>query len=221
MVQKIDFKKELKELYSPSAKEVTVVDVPEMNFLMIDGKGDPNKGPQFQKAVDALYAVSFTLKFMLKQGEAGRDYVVMPLEGLWWADDLGSFGQGNKGKWQSTLMIMQPQFVTAELVEQAIDEVERKKSPPALSKMRFQSLHEGLSVQIMHIGPYAKEGRTIKKLHSFMRDNGYKFAGKHHEIYLGDPRRTKPERLKTVIRQPIRSRQRQTKVNKDSTDTEG
>ncbi len=201
---KVDFKKELKHLYNPSPKEPVIVDVPKMNFLMIDGVGDPNTAQEYQDAVEALYSVSYTLKFMVKKGEAAVDYTVMPLEGLWWIDDMTQFSMENKAIWKWTAMIMQPEYVTEVLVDVALREVERKKNPPAVSKIRFESLHEGLSAQIMHIGPYSAEGPTIEKLHNFIREKEYELRGKHHEIYLSDPRRSAPEKMKTVIRQPIR-----------------
>ncbi|TKJ29790.1 MAG: hypothetical protein CEE40_07405 [Chloroflexi bacterium B3_Chlor] len=200
---KIDFKKELKHLYRPSAKEVALVDVPEMNFLMIDGRGDPNTSQEYQEALEALYAVSYALKFMVKKSEATVDYVVMPLEGLWWTEDMTEFSMDDKDIWKWTAMIMQPEYVTRAFVDEALREVEEKKNPPALSKTRFESYHEGLAVQIMHIGPYSEEAPTIEKLHAFARERGYQLRGKHHEIYLSDPRRTAPDRLKTVIRQPV------------------
>lgn len=198
-MEKIDFKKILKELYNPSAKEPVVVDVPEMNFLMIDGQGAP-EAKDYQDALEALYSVSYTVKFMLKKG--GFDYVVPPLESLWWADQK-EFTMETKDKWKWTAMLMQPEQVSKEMVAEASEKVSQKKELPALSKMQFKSYKEGLSVQVMHIGPYADEGPTIEKLHKFAEEKGYTLRGKHHEIYLGDPRRTAPERLKTVIRQPL------------------
>lgn len=205
-MKKVDFKKELKHLYKPSAKEVMIVDVPEMNFLMIDGQGDPNTAQEYKDALGALYAVSYALKFMVKK-EKAIDYGVMPLEGLWWTDDMTQFSTENKDIWKWTAMIMQPEYVTKDLLNEALKQVEKKKNLPALPKIRFQSFHEGLSDQIMHIGPYSAEGPTIKKLHNFIKENGYTFEGlteKHHEIYLSDPHRSAPEKMKTVIRQPIR-----------------
>lgn len=205
-MKKIDFKKELKQLYNSSAKEVAIVDVPEMNYLMIDGKGDPNTAQEYQDAVEALYAVAYALKFMIKKGKDPVDYGVMPLEGLWWTDDMADFSTNNKDNWKWTAMIMQPEFVTEDLYEEALEQVKKKKNPPALPKMRFENFREGISGQIMYIGPYSEEGPTIEKLHNFIREKGYDFEGlsqKHHEIYLGDPRRTAPKKLKTVIRQPI------------------
>jgi hypothetical protein len=200
---KIDFKKELKHLYNPFAKKVEIVDVPMMNFLMIDGSGDPNTAQEYKDAVEALFAVSYALKFMVKK-EKGVDYGVLPLEGLWWTDDMTQFSMQNKDMWKWTTMIMQPEYVTEDLVSKALEQVKNKKKPPALPKIRVESFHEGLSAQIMHIGPYSAEGPTIEKLHNLIKENGYELKGKHHEIYLSDPRRSAPERMKTIIRQPMR-----------------
>jgi len=202
-MSKVDLKKDLKHLYNPSAKEVSVVDVPPMNFLMIDGAGDPNVSPEYQQAMEALFSLSYALKFMVKKSN-GVDYAVMPLEGLWWTDDPGQFSMSNKGIWKWTAMIMQPEYVTGQVFAAALAEARRKKDLVALDRVRFESYHEGLSAQIMHIGPYAAEEPTIARLHSFIRENGYELSGKHHEIYLSDPRRTAPEKLRTVLRQPIR-----------------
>ncbi|MFQ5614887.1 MAG: GyrI-like domain-containing protein [Anaerolineales bacterium] len=201
-MSKIDPKKELKHLYRPSAKKIVVVDVPPMNFLMIDGHGDPNTAQEFQDAVEALYPVAYALKFMSKK-EKGMDYVVPPLEGLWWVENMEEFTTEDKSAWEWTVMIMQPESVTPKMFEEALKQVEKKKNPPALSKIRFESFHEGLSVQIMYVGPYSEEGPTIEKMHDFIEENGYALSGKHHEIYLSDPRRTAPEKLKTVVRQPV------------------
>ena len=200
---KIDFKKELKHLYRPSAKEFVVVDVPPMNFLMIDGHGDPNTTQEYQNAVEALYGVAYKLKFMSKK-EKGMDYIVPPMEGLWWVENMEKFTTESKSAWDWTMMIMQPEWITQEMFEEALKQVEKKKNPPALSGLRLEVYHEGLTVQIMHIGPYNAEGPTIARMHTFIVENGYEPAGKHHEIYLGDPRKVAPERLKTVLRQPIR-----------------
>jgi hypothetical protein len=201
---KIDLKKELRHLYNPSAREVVVVDVPPMNFLMIDGRGDPNTAQEYQDAIEPLYAVSYTLKFMIKKSGTAIDYAVMPLEGLWWTDDMSQFSVENKDIWQWTAMVMQPEYVTKDLFTEALTQVEKKKNPPALSKIRFESFHEGLSAQVMHIGPYAAEGPTVEKLHDFIKENGYELSGKHHEIYLTDPRKSAPDKMRTVIRQPVR-----------------
>ncbi len=200
---KIDFKKELKHLYKPSSKEVVTVDVPAMNYLMIDGSGNPNTAQNYREAVEALYAVAYTLKFKIKKTQE-IDYGVMPLEGLWWADDMDDFTTTrNKDAWYWTMIIMQPEFVTEELVKEARAEVEKKKNPAALTKLRFETYHQGLSAHIMHLGSYDEEGPTIAKMHDFAVQQGYTLHGKHHEIYLGDPRKTVPEKLQTVLRQPI------------------
>jgi hypothetical protein len=200
---KIDFKKELKHLYNPSPKKVGVIEVSRMNFLMIDGSGDPNTAQEYKDAVEALFAVSYALKFMVKNAK-GIDYGVLPLEGLWWSDDMDHFSMENKDAWKWTSMIMQPEYVTEGLVSKALEQLKKKKTLATLSKMRFESFHEGLSAQIMHIGPYSAEGPTITRLHNFIKENDYELRGKHHEVYLSDPRRSAPERLKTVIRQPMK-----------------
>ena len=200
---KYDFKKEKKNLYYPSEKKVSIIDVPRMNFLMVDGIGDPNTSMEYQNAMEALFPISFKTKFLSKK-ENNQDYVVMPLEGLWWADNMEEFSIEDKESWKWTAMIMQPELVTEEMIKKAMEDVESKKNPVSLSKVRFEKFSERLSAQIMHIGPYgAAEAPTVAKLHDFIEKSGYKIRDKHHEIYISDVRRTKPERLKTVIRQPI------------------
>ncbi len=202
MLDKIDFKKELKNLYNPSVKEVTAVDVPAMNFLLVDGEGSPSS-PKYIEAIEALFSVSYTLKFMVKKGK-GVDYVVMPLESLWWVDDMTKFSADRKDEWKWTAMIMQPKYVTAEDFKIAVDQVKKKKNPTALLKVRFESYKEGLSAQIMYIGPFSAEGPTITKIHSHIQKSGHELSGKHHEIYLNNPATTAPEKLKTIIRQPMK-----------------
>ncbi len=202
-MEKIDYKKEFNHLYKPSAKKVDIVEVPKWNYLMIDGEGDPNTSQSFQDAIDVLYPLSYTLKFMIKKGEIGIDYGVLPLEGLWWADDMTSFSVEDKDGWKWTLMIMQPDLVTEELVKEAIEQVRAKKNPVALPLARFESFEEGKAAQILHIGPFSEEGPTIEKVHSFIDENGSQRRGKHHEIYLSDIRRAAPEKWKTIIRQPM------------------
>jgi len=203
-MSKVDFKKAYKELYAPPKKFV-VVDVPEMQFLMVDGHGDPNVAQEYQDALEALYAVAYKIKFNSKK-QLGRDYVVPPLEGLWWADDMGSFSTArDKSLWDWTMMIMTPEWIKAEIFADTLEVVRKSKSPAALDKVRLESYYEGLSIQIMHIGSYDDEGPTLMKLHAeFMPENSYVENGKHHEIYLGDPRRVAPEKLKTILRQPVR-----------------
>jgi hypothetical protein len=206
-MDKIDFKKEYKNLYNPSAKEVAVVEVPTFNYLMIDGEGNPNTSQDYKDAIEALFGVSYTLKFMVKKGKQATDYCVLPLEGLWWADSMDAFTGGDKDKWKWTAMIMQPtKLVTAELVKEAVEQVKKKKNPPALPKLRFEKLSEGLAVQIMHIGPYSEETANIQKLHNFIKQEGYELTGKHHEIYISDPRKSMPAKIKTVIRQPMKKK---------------
>ena len=200
---KTDFKKELKHLYKPSPKSIEVVDVPEMNFLMIDGQGDPNTSQGYSNAIEALYAVSYALKFMIKKGELQIDYGVMPLEGLWWVDDMSQFSIEDKTNWKWTAMIMQPECVIQDLFAVACEQVENKKNPVALSRIRLESFAEGKAAQTMHLGPFSEEGPTIERIHDFIRDKGYYQSGKHHEIYLSDIRKSAPEKWKTIIRQPI------------------
>jgi hypothetical protein len=202
VMEKVDFKKLFKDLYSPPAKNSVVVTVPKMSFLMIDGKGDPNTSADYRAAIETLYTLSYTLKFMLKQAGA-VDYAVAPLEGLWWTDEKGGLGLQNKTQFQWTAMMMQPKQVTKAWLDKAVAAAKKKRDLPTLAKVRFESYDEGRSVQIMHIGPYSAEGPTIARLHEFAKEKGYSLRGKHHEIYLGDPRRTAPERLRTVIRQPV------------------
>ncbi len=204
-MSKVDFKKEYKELYAPPKKFV-VVDVPDMQFLMVDGHGDPNTAQEYQDALEALYAVAYKLKFISKK-TLGRDYVVPPLEGLWWAEDMDAFTiERDKSQWDWTMMIMTPEWVSAELFADAVEQVHKGKNPVSLDKVRLESYHEGLSIQIMHIGSYDDEAPTLERLHhEFLPENGYTENGRHHEIYLSDPRRVAPEKLKTVLRQPVRS----------------
>ena len=174
-----------------------------MNFLMIDGKGDPNTAPEYQQAVEALYILSYSIKFMIKKGELGIDYGVLPLEGLWWMDDMTQFSVENKDDWLWTMMIMQPDLVTPQLITEAVEQVKKKKDPAALSKIRFEAYEEGKTAQIMHIGPFSEEGPTIEKVHQYIEEKGCERRGKHHEIYLSDIRKAAPEKWRTIIRQPM------------------
>jgi hypothetical protein len=204
---KKDLSKELQELYFPPAKEPMQVKVPKMNFIMVDGQGDPNTSKDYMNAIGALYSVAYTAKFTLKKSAKGKDFIVMPLESLWWTDDPNDFLKGEKGKWHWTAMIMVPKHVTKKVVSDTIAQLKKKgkdKELPALPKLRLEEFEEGLSVQMMHIGPYSEERPNIEKLHKLIQESGHKIVGRHHEIYLGDPRRTKPEKLKTVIRQPMK-----------------
>jgi len=200
---KIDLKKELKHLYNPSAKEVSMVDVPPMNFLMIDGQGDPNTAQAYQEAIEALFSVSYTLKFMIKKGAQALDYGVMPLEGLWWAEDMTRFSVDDKSHWLWTAMIMQPEYIMEALANEAIEQVAKKKKIAAAAQLRFENFHEGRSAQILHIGAFSAEKPNVDLIHAAIEAQGCHPSGKHHEIYLSDFRKTAPEKLKTIIRQPM------------------
>jgi hypothetical protein len=204
-MSKIDFKKELKHLYAPK-KKFEIVEVPPMQFLSVDGTGDPGEqNPQYMNALGALYPMSYKLKFASKL-QLGKDYVVPPLEGLWWAEDMNTaYVENNREEWIWRMLMMVPDWITQEMFEEARELVGKKDAPVALDKVKFGTFDEGLSVQIMHIGPYADEAPTIAKLHQeFIPENGLVETGHHHEIYLSDPRRVAPEKLRTVLRQPVR-----------------
>jgi hypothetical protein len=191
----------LRHLYQPKADVVVEVDVPTLKFLMVDGAGDP-AAQDYANAVEDLFALSYTLKFMVKKS-AAVDYGVMPLEGLWWADDMSRFSVDDKSSWKWTLMIMQPELVTRPRVEDAIAEVLRKKRLAALEKIRFEAMTEGKCAQILHIGPFSAEGPTVEKVHRYIEERSV-LRGTHHEIYLSDIRRGNPAKWKTVIRQPMK-----------------
>ncbi len=201
MVAKLDFKKTLKTLYDPKEKGLHIVEVPAMDFLMVDGIGDPTQSIEYQHALEALYSLSYTIKFSLKSDEF--DYIVPPLEGLWWMDDMREFNVANKFRWKWTMMIMQPTQVTVEAVTKAMQKVVKKDANPALMKVRFEKYAEGSAVQTVYIGPYVEEAATIAAIHRFIDDHGYRTNGKHHEIYLSDARKTPPEKLRTILRQPV------------------
>ena len=208
----LDLKKQFKHLYQPSAKKAEIVQVPRLQFAMIDGaieKGsEPGKSPTFAEATQALYSVCYTLKFMLKKRKTNAvDYPVMALEGLWWVED-GMFDITVKDNWFYTLMIMQPDVITQDIFAQGLEQVRKKKGDSEmLSKLRLTYFEEGFCVQTMHIGPYATEPATVERMRAFAQENGYRdrvgLGGKHHEIYLGDPRKADPAKLKTVLRHPI------------------
>lgn len=201
-MMKRDLKKELRPLYAPSAKGVATLEVPAMHFLMVDGEGDPNHAPAYAGAVEALFALSYALKFAVKRGSLAVDYGVMPLEGLWWADDLAAFSSGERTGWQWTMMIMQPDLVSEAMVAEASAALAKKKLA-ALPRVRFERFAEGLAAQTLHVGPFSEEGPTIARVHDFIAASGRALAGKHHEIYLSDIRKGDPTRWKTIIRQPM------------------
>lgn len=208
----LDLRKQHKHLYQPSAKEPVLVQVPRLQFAMIDGaieKGsEPGKSPSFAEETQALYGISYTLKFMLKKRKTNAiDYPVMALEGLWWVED-GVFDITIKDNWFYTLMILQPEMITQELFQEGIAQVRKKRgNSDLLLKLRLADFEEGLCVQIMHIGPYASEPVTVEWMRAFAAESGYRdrvgLGGKHHEIYLGDPRKANPAKLKTVLRHPV------------------
>ena len=212
-MEKLDLKRDLKYLYAPRAGKIEMVDVPEMGFLMIDGdiKPDemPGTSPLFAENLQALYGAAYTLKFTAKQRkEDPVDYPVLALEGLWWVED-GRFDLRKPGNWKYTVMIMQPDLVTGEMFAEALAQLRKKKGDlPAIARLRLERFHEGPSVQALHVGPYATEPATMDRMQQFMQENGYidqvGLGGDHHEIYLGNPLRADPARLKTVLRHPVR-----------------
>jgi|SRR5579859_695792 len=204
-VDKTDYKQELKHLYSAKAGKIVIVQVPTMNFIMVDGKGDPNTGKEYSDAIQCLYPVAYAIKFINKI-KYGKDFGVMPLEGLWWTKNMENFSASNKNDWLWTAMIMQPDIITEDIYKQAVQQVREKKHSPSLDKLRFAPYDEGRAAQILYIGPYAGEEPTIQQLHAFIKEQGGQLTARskhHHEIYLSDPRRTAPEKLKTIIRQPF------------------
>ncbi len=205
MTDSIDYKKQWKEFYQPSAKQPVILTLPVMNYLMIDGSGNPNTTPLFQDAIATLYPLSYALRFEIKR-TTGISYTVLPLEGLYWGTPQNQmvFSDEDKGKWSWTLMICQPDLVTKDLFEAQKIEVKKKKSPPLIDQVRFESLEENTVVQMMHIGPFDEEAKTVEKMNHFAFDQGYQLSGKHHEIYMNDFRKTAPEKLKTVLRHPIK-----------------
>jgi hypothetical protein len=199
---KIDLKRELGDLYR-ARTEPAFVDVPAMRFLMIDGHGDPERSVEFNDAVEALYSVSYGLKFRARSLPGGHDFAVMPLEGLWWKPDAHVWDFGDKSDWNWTLIILQPEIVTEELVHEIVIEAADRKQLPALAGLHFDVFDEGQAAQVIHVGPYSSERPTLEKLYAFIKEAGRIPVGKHHEIYLGDPRRTAPHRLRTIVRQPL------------------
>lgn len=203
-MSKLDFKKTLSALYTAPTGRFVSIEVPTLAFVKIDGAGDPDTAPAYKQAIEWLYAVSYALKFAAKG--FGKDYVVPPLEGLWWAEDPADFVARRKDRWRWTMMIMAPDFIDRPLFEAAVDKA-RKKFGDVPPSLRFEPLSEGQALQILHIGSYDDEGPTLARLHDeIMPAQNLTFAGHHHEIYLGDPRRTAPARLRTILRQPVKPR---------------
>lgn len=201
-----DIVKEHRALYLPSARHPAIVEVPELAFLSVDGRGDPESAEAYHQALEALYSVAYTLKFTLKKADPERDFKVAPLEGLWWADSEAPSMeelQETRDDWNWTMLIAVPGAVTEAEVDAAREAAARKKDLPAAHRLQLVCLEEGLAAQILHVGPYSEEAPTIARLHAWVTAEGYELRGRHHEIYLGDPRRTAPERLKTVLRHPV------------------
>ncbi len=204
-MDKLDLKKQLGPLYKPRKGTIAEVVVPPLRCLMVDGQGDPNTTPAYAQAVEALFSVSYTAKFMVKKGTHGAggvDYAVMPLEGLWWADDHAVFTANDRAKWQWTMLIVQPDVATDDTLAAAIDTVAKKKQLPALDKLRLETFDEGRCAQLLHVGPFTDEGPAIQRLHDHIEQRTA-LRGKHHEIYLSDIRRANPANWKTIIRQPM------------------
>jgi len=190
----------MKEFYNPPAGEAILVELPPLKYVMVDGNGEPG-GESFQQAMSALYNIAYTMKFRSKR-LLKKDYDMMAPEGLWWMKGK-KIDMTRRDKWLWTLMILVPDFVTPKMFSEAVAEVRSKKNPPGLDRARLETLEEGTCVQIMHIGPYATEPESIAKMDTYAKEHGYKMVGKHHEIYLGDPRRAAPSKLKTVLRHPV------------------
>jgi hypothetical protein len=203
-----DVKRELKQFYAPTNTDWALVDVPAQRFIAVDGRGDPNTSADYTRAVQALYAVAFTIKFTSKR-TLGRDFVVGPLEGLWWSDRPEVFTTRAKDAWQWRMLISQPDWITDDLVDEARRAAELAKKLPTIADVRRETLHEGTNAQLLHVGPYDDEGPALARLHDeYLAANNLRMSGHHHEIYLGDPRRTEPAKLRTILRQPVRKANR-------------
>jgi len=203
MTDKTDFKKAL-DAYQAKRDRFRIVEIPDLQYLMVDGHGDPNTSPAFSAAIEALYPVAYKLKFASKQ-DLGRDYVVMPLEGLWWAQDMDAFtATRDKSRWDWTLMIMTPDWIDQDMFTTAVERSAARNRPARLGDVRLETLSEGRCVQTLHVGPFDHEADVLARMHrGFVPDNGLRMAGKHHEIYLSDFRKVAPEKLRTVLRQPV------------------
>ena len=210
IMKTLDLRKKYKDLYQPSAKRISVVDVPDFLFVMIDGKMEkgksPGESPAFQEAMQALYGAAYTLKFISKLRKTNAiDYPVMALEGLWWVEG-GGFDIAKPDNWRWRAMMMLPDHITPEMFAEAVGKIRGKRPSPSVEKLRLARFREGLCIQTMHIGPYSAEPATLGRMDAFAAENGYTLHGLHHEIYLSDPRRTAPEKLKTVLRHPVKKK---------------
>ena len=204
-MDKLDFKKMYKAYYSPKPGKPEIITTPSMQYLMVDGHGDPNESVEFQHAIGALYSTAYTIKFTRKKSEKGNDFSIGALEGLWWNEGNKPFGVGKKEDWLWTVMIWLPDDVSQAEFKQAVETLKVKKPNPSLETIRLARFDEGKVVQIMHIGPYGEEQPSVDKMEAYARAEGYSQSGKHHEIYFGDPRRTAPDKLRTILRHPVES----------------
>ncbi|OLT37203.1 GyrI-like domain-containing protein [Rhodococcus sp. BGS-1C] len=206
-MSKTDFKKSL-DSYAAKRDRFSIVDVPPLQYLMVDGHGDPNSAQEYTDAIASLYPVAYALKTASKES-LGKDYVVTPLEALWWATDMDVFTTNrDKSQWRWTAMIMVPDWIDRSMFDAAVAAVRTKKRPVSLDLVRLETLIEGRCVQRLHVGPYAEEETVLAELHErFIPDNGLEMTGKHHEIYLSDARRVEPSKLRTILRQPVVSTQ--------------
>ena len=203
MADKLDLKKSL-DAYQAKKGQFRIVEVPDLQYLMIDGHGDPNSSPAFAEALETLYPVAYSLKFASKL-TLDRDYAVMPLEGLWWADDYSVFATGSKADWDWTLLMLVPDWIGQDMVEAAVATSLAKNGPRRFDDLRFETLREGLCVQTLHVGSFDAEAEVLARMHQeFIPEHGLEMTGKHHEIYLSDPRRTAAEKLRTILRQPVK-----------------
>ncbi|MGB6058985.1 MAG: GyrI-like domain-containing protein [Microthrixaceae bacterium] len=209
MSDKVDLKKSL-DCYKAKVGEFRIVEVPDLRYLMVDGHGDPNTSPTFANSIETLYPLAYKLKFASKR-DLGRDYVVMPLEGLWWADNMDAFTTArDKSAWSWTMMIMVPDWIDRPMFDDVVRQLRTKEPPTRLDDVRFETLSEGLCVQTLHVGSYDDEAPVLERMHNeFIPGNALQMVGTHHEIYLSDPRRTAASKWRTILRQPVRSADRE------------
>ena len=207
-MEQLDLKKKFGQLYKPSSKKIEIIEIPALQFAMLDGAIEAGLAPgtshSFQQAVEALYSISYTLKFAFKKrADKPIDYPVMPLEALWWVERSGRFNIKDPTNWHWTVMLMQPEIITPDEFAHALTGLAQRKPNPSLRQVRLETFHEGLCVQTMHIGPYPREPETVAAMEAFVKESGYEFQRKHHEIYLSDPRRANPENMKTILRHAV------------------
>ncbi len=197
---KLDMKKSLKSCYV-SKKSIQFIEVPKIKYICFQGKGDPSVCQDYQDAMGVLYGLAYTIKFIYKAME--KDFVVMPLEGNWWSEPGTKFSEISRDEWLWEVMIAVPDYVEESIFDDARIKLKDKKDPKGLEKATFREIHDGLAAQFLYIGPYSDEGPYIEEMHKYVKDQGYKLRDRHREIYLSDPRRASPEKLKTIIRHPI------------------